>query len=178
MLGSKALRFDIRHIRTDFYRRFAHAHELPRPMSLVLLVFACALQLFAASNLPAVELLADESKVTKANADKIKAGMMVKEVEEILGPGKEMQLTNQFPDGPDSDPATVVSAPSSKSSTREGRRINGKTAKKQSSSFLQTARSLSPRPGILETMTQPIPRKSETSFGSDCEDSQSFLEIP
>ncbi len=72
--------------------------KLPRPMSLVLLVFACALQLFAASNLPAVELLADESKVTKANADKIKAGMMVKEVEEILGPGKEMQLT-EFPTG-------------------------------------------------------------------------------
>lgn len=150
--------------------------KLPRPMSLVLLVFACALQLFAASNLPAVELLADESKVTKANADKIKAGMMVKEVEEILGPGKEMQLT-EFPTG-----RTRIQQRSylrvKQVLDKEGRRINGKTAKKQSSSFLQTARSLSPRPGILETMTRPIPRKSETSFGSDCEDSQSFLEIP
>jgi hypothetical protein len=37
-----------------------------------------------------------ESKVTKANADKIKAGMTLKEVEEILGPGKEAQASD-FP---------------------------------------------------------------------------------
>ncbi len=59
-----------------------------------LAVFALAYGLCAGSAVAEPDKAA--SKVTKANADKIKAGMTLKEVEDILGTGKEMKASD-FP---------------------------------------------------------------------------------
>ena len=71
--------------------------KLSRLTSLVLSVLACTLLLGVARPVPADEPKKEESKVTRANADKIKNGMTVKEVEEILGPGKEQKVTDFTP---------------------------------------------------------------------------------
>ncbi len=68
----------------------------PRITSLLILGIGCALLAAVAAPTRAGDPDKTESKVTKENADKIKTGMTVKEVEAILGTGKDLPAAD-FP---------------------------------------------------------------------------------